>query len=1280
MNDQGGGQYRCMQPASIMRKHGYAISQVHPNVINLEVLQVLDPDVVVFQLFQTDQQIERIKRYRKVLPKAHFVYEIDDMFWAVPEGSFHKINPLLPRSKSQIRTAAKLCDTITVTTPELQKEMRALTSMRDVRVVPNHIPQMFVNAALAGRRSSEAIKSDKPRVGWAGGIGHGGDLKLIADVMAILGDQVQWVFLGMVPGGVDNSLVEAHSGVPFAEYPHLLGTLNLDLALAPLEENDFNRCKSDLRILEYAAAGFPVLASYVPAYDAVPVTRLQNRPELWAEQIMHLVKHQEANNAYADRLHEFVLSQRLMENHIAAHVKALLSKHSAPFAPMGSTQAIGKVVTVNARIDGLEHYTSVSEAWKAAPGADILYVRPGTLLTQSQTARIIQALGTHASAAPISNDGMYPTFGKFTRLGGAAAHDIDTAAALTNAAPILAPFPAGPCVILAGSALAKFGLPDEERFGNVEYAMADWGSRCCEGGRTHITVADTFVYTENQLQQFVNKARETLEHISMWTPGFVQLLQSYQTGDPLASTMENLDLAYNWLTHRGPPVPSYDEWARMFSSVTPADVEVMQVDAESWVLEDKQPTHFCIIMPTFNTTARFLKAALDSVVSQAYQNWTLIVVDDASANQEEIAQIVADYHDDRIYLYRREENGHICKASNDGLRAATTLFSKPDSWVVFLDHDDELAPHALYMVAREIKDHPDAKFIYSDADKLSPDGEFLDPYFAPGFSYELLLAQNYVTHLSAYRLDAVHRLGGFREGYEGSQDWDLTLRYLEVECGTPPDTKLIRHIPDVLYHWRQTESSTAKDIMNKPYAIEAGRKAVMDHLHRTKQAAFIGPNPAIPIFNMVRFLVPEQAPKVTIIIPTKDNDNIDKCVSDLMASTLYSNFDVIVMDNGSTKREARIKLTALQKVTNIKIIQWNRQFNFADLNNYAATQTDAKFICLMNDDIEVIERNWLNDMVGLASRPMVGAVGAKLIYKDDTVQCGGIMFSADQPPGLSSLHLWQKMGMHGLGQAGRAVITQPVIAVTGACMVIDRQLYLDMGGLDEEFPVDYNDVDFCLRLHKKGYRNIIAAQSFMRHLEGETKKRTKTWNVEQMLQAETRLLVRHAEVIDPYVNPNLEFHPSQTTLVQFPAPKPWQPANRARMLIINGTEQEAKEAYRLGYIPFCASLEGHYLMFTLPSMHNVRAIDLRQDETWLEHVLRRLEIARISFCGIGDGTLASVGFLTNLAMRGWQISYTPSDRVRNENDHEYYDPHGWVATWNRFFNAIQHEDVQVAAE
>lgn len=1271
-NAFGGGNYRILQPANLLRQHGYATVQAHPQILDDNILGLLRPDVVVLQFQQTDIQIEAMLRYRKTLKDAFMVYEIDDLFWQVPTASVHKAT-LPPDTKERIRKAAQICDAITVTTERLAQEMRRLTGMKDIRVVPNEIPMQFVNAALAGRRQANP-KSTKPRVGWAGGVGHHGDLAIIGEVMKILGDEVHWVFMGLVPHGVDPASVEYHGGVPFEQYPEALGALKLDLALAPLEDNPFNRCKSDLRVLEYGACGFPVLASDVPTYKDCPhIERVAHDANAWAQAILEILADNATREAFAEKLHGWVVAERCLDKNLPARIKALLPRNAVPFSPELDPMPLGKLVTVGGRmLPGVESFSTFQEAADAAPGASILYLRPNAAVNALQFQRMAAALvAGHASVSALSNDCIYPAPTQFAAIDAPTGQKLDMCAATLTGDPITVPCPTGPCVLFSGSALRRYGLPLSIHHPNdVELGFTDWGARVVEGGRTHTMVTNTYIHAGTR----VDRTRETVEweitHSAGWMPALSQNLRAFTSSDPLAKVREDLELAYHRYCYDTPrPEGNYDGWAQIYDTIGEADICTMKAIAADW----KKPPHINIIMPTYNTPHEFLMQAIESVIGQSYDNWHLLIADDGSTDPDVVATIDRwRQMDSRIRYVLRPENGHICRASNDALEMAK------DGWVVFLDHDDTLAPHALWMIAKEVVEGPDyLEFIYSDCDKLTERGERCNPYFAPDFNYELLLASNYVTHLAAYRLEGIKAIGGLRVGYEGSQDWDLLLRYLVERIGVTPDRKRVRHIPHVLYHWRMSANSTSANIAAKPYALDAGRKAVLDHLRETSQLSIVSPNPQSPICTMVRFLVPDPAPKVSIIIPTRDNAPVlHRCLNSLLQRTAYPNYEIIVVDNGSKDPATLRTLTEASKHERVRIKRHPGPFNYSAMNNEAAAEVDGDFLCLLNDDTEIVEAAWLNDMVGIARRPGVGAVGAKLIYPNGSVQQNGIMIDWNARPGSRAMHAFQQLPVNHPGQASRNLITQEWTALTGACMVVSRSLYLSAGGLDaDEFPVDYNDVDFCLRLYKAGFRNIVSAQALVTHHEGVTKKRHASEHaMSRVVADEERLRKRHGDVFDGQWNRNLMFHPHMDKASVPGAEKPWK-VERERVLIINGTRDDAIAAWRKGHLPFCATLNGHALHMTFPHMAHVKPLDVRGPVEPFAEILGMLEIPRIVFCGVGNGTLGSVGFLTALSELGWPMEYSPTPAADNRDP--YVDARVWAAAFERLLDVQKAGDALV---
>lgn len=482
-----------------------------------------------------------------------------------------------------------------------------------------------------------------------------------------------------------------------------------------------------------------------------------------------------------------------------------------------------------------------------------------------------------------------------------------------------------------------------------------------------------------------------------------------------------------------------------------------------------------VLMPTYNSPLNYLKEAVESVQAQIYPHWQLCIADDASSNAEvrtylnELSQ-----QDSRIVVTFREKNGHISASSNSALATA-----KGD-WVALLDHDDRLHPLALFHVAQALQSHPDAQIIYSDEDKIDANGLRFGPYFKGEYNRELMWAQNMISHLGCYRRDTLLEIGGFRLGFEGSQDYDLALRVLE-RCR--PDQVI--HIPHVLYHWRAIVGSTALAPDQKPYADSASRRALCEHLERMGIAAHVEPAPAIPNMNRVRPKLPQRLPLVSILIPTRDRVGLlQTCIKSIQLKTTYPNFEIVIVDNGSTESDSLIYLDSLVD-EGIKVIRDSRPFNFSALNNLAAEHAQGEFLCLMNNDIEIVTSDWLEEMVSFAALPGVGAVGAKLWYPklQDGLQHGGVVIGLGGVAGHA--HVGLPKGQ--VGYFGRLALHHRLMAVTAACMLIRKTSYLQVGGLDESIAVAFNDVDFCLRLHQAGLACILTPYAEMIHHESASR-------------------------------------------------------------------------------------------------------------------------------------------------------------------------------------------------
>ena len=513
----------------------------------------------------------------------------------------------------------------------------------------------------------------------------------------------------------------------------------------------------------------------------------------------------------------------------------------------------------------------------------------------------------------------------------------------------------------------------------------------------------------------------------------------------------------------------YTEWVRRYSTLDDSRRDAMRGKVESFALRPL----ISVLMPVYNTPPEFLQQAIDSVCAQLYPNWELCIADDASTNSavRKVLDAARD-KDSRIKIVYREQNGHISCASNSALALAEGEF------VALFDHDDMLAEDALYWMVEALNRSPDAGLLYSDEDKVNEQNHRYDPYFKSQLNYELLLAQNMICHLGVYRTELVRRLGGFRAGFEGGQDYDLALRVIEQL-----DPSQVVHVPHVLYHWRAIAGSTALAAGEKNYAADAGRRAVVEHLARVGLEAEVLPAPEAPALNRVRFACPVPQPLVSIIIPTKDRaDLLGMCLDSLLERTTYLNYEVIIVDNGSVE-PATQKLFARLPAERFRVLRDDSPFNFSALNNHAARIARGSFLCLMNNDIEILTPDWLEEMVSFAARGDVGCVGARLWYPDGRLQHGGCIVGLGGVAGHS--HKYFPKGDPGYFR--RAVLHQSFSAVTAACLLLRREVFEQVDGLDEKLVVAFNDVDFCLRVREAGFRNVWTPYAEMIHHESASR-------------------------------------------------------------------------------------------------------------------------------------------------------------------------------------------------
>jgi GT2 family glycosyltransferase len=467
-----------------------------------------------------------------------------------------------------------------------------------------------------------------------------------------------------------------------------------------------------------------------------------------------------------------------------------------------------------------------------------------------------------------------------------------------------------------------------------------------------------------------------------------------------------------------------------------------------------------------------------------------------------------------LKLTFRETNGHISACSNSALALAT------GEWCALLDQDDALAEHALARVAREIDAHPDAGLIYSDEDKIDVAGARENPFFKTDWNPELFLGQNYINHLGIYRASLLREIGGFREGFEGSQDYDLALR-----CIDQLRPEQILHIPRILYHWRTAPGSLAEVADAKPYAKEAARRAIDDHLRRRGITGHVEACPENAESHRVIYDLPELAPLVSIIIPTRDRlPLLQRCLTSIRQQTEYAPFEIVVVDNASREPATLEYFRSFTGADDPRVVRDDGDFNFSRLNNLGARHARGSILALLNNDIEVTDPGWLREMVSHVLQPEVGVVGARLWYPDGTLQHGGVVLGLGGVAG----HSHHRVPRGHPGYFNRAFLQQDCSAVTGACLLVRRSLFEKLGGFDEvNLKINFNDVDFCLRarqtaarIHWTPYANLIHHESASRGHHPSAEQQA------QFMREATYMQETWGEQLlrDPFYSPNLSLN------------------------------------------------------------------------------------------------------------------------------------------------------------
>lgn len=533
----------------------------------------------------------------------------------------------------------------------------------------------------------------------------------------------------------------------------------------------------------------------------------------------------------------------------------------------------------------------------------------------------------------------------------------------------------------------------------------------------------------------------------------------------------------------------------------------------------KNSPKISIVVPMYNTPKNFFEELVDCLIKQTYSNWELCLADGSPKRNKNLEKIIN--KDERIVYKFLNENKGISGNTNEAVKLATGDF------IALLDHDDLLPIFCLFEIVKTINENPNVEFIYTDEDKIEETKDKrCDPYFKPDFAIDTLRANNYITHLSVFKKELMDKLEGFRDEYNGAQDYDIIIRATEL-------TKNIIHIPKILYHWRVHPNSTAMISDAKPYAYEAGLKVIQDHLKRQGLNAKVTYGGDIPGIYEVQYDVIGN-PRVSIIIPNKDSVKLLKnCINSILKKTTYKNYEIVIIENNSEEQKTFDYYKTIENINKVRVIKYEEKgFNYSKIINFGVKHcSDSEFVVQLNSDTELITPNWLEKFIGFAQREDIGAVGARLYYEDKSIQHAGIVvgicgLAANMLTGLPK-------GIH--AYFGKDCLIQNVTAVTGACLFSRTEIYKKVNYMDEEkFKVAFNDVDFCLKIREKGYKIVYNPYIELMHYESKTRGYEDSPEKKKRFENESNNFKRKwKEVLekgDPYYNLNLSLTTAQYDL------------------------------------------------------------------------------------------------------------------------------------------------------
>lgn len=572
---------------------------------------------------------------------------------------------------------------------------------------------------------------------------------------------------------------------------------------------------------------------------------------------------------------------------------------------------------------------------------------------------------------------------------------------------------------------------------------------------------------------------------------------------------------FRYLKHYGPK----EFWIRLHERFEPEEVpygpwyEAYVPDEAE--LEKQRKHHFSyeplisVAVPAFRTPETFLIQMIESLLDQTYGNWELCIAN-GSPEDTVMKGVLNEYmkKDSRIRVSELSENKGIAGNTNAALEMARGEF------VGLLDHDDLLAPNALYEVARALDSDRTLDAVYTDEDKVTTElDEHFQPHLKPDFNLDLLRSNNYICHFFVVRCSVVEKAGGFRQEFDGAQDHDFIFRCVET-------AGKVGHIPEILYHWRTHKASTADNPASKMYAFDAGKRAIEAHLERTGTAGVVTHTPDLGFFR-VKYPV-QGSPLVSIIIPNKDEkETLKTCIESIQEKTEYDNYEIIIVENNSTTEEIFQYYKELSQDPRIRLLRWKKEFNYSAINNYGVSHAKGEYLLFLNNDVKVITPGWIKEMLGVCQRPEVGAVGVKLIYPDNTIQHAGCVIGIGGIAG----HMFVDMPANRTGYLHKASILQDMSAVTAACMMMKKTSFEEAGGFTEKLSVAFNDVDLCLKVRKN--EKLIVYDPYVQLYHMESKTRGAEDSTEKVRRFQEEIEYMRCQWIDilkkgdPYYNKNL---------------------------------------------------------------------------------------------------------------------------------------------------------------